>query len=329
MRIFVLLFLLFGASILRSPGWVLASGSSSSPTLYDEQLALSFTQVFHELSFNVTAVEQCGTDGIGIGYLLNGLSDAGYWYQVGLSFRWPLLTNSSVSPTRPGFDAIYEVFSSNGSSLHIGGKGPILSAMSVNPSDSVLLRMSFSSSNVTMYVHDWNTDVSTQTSYNAFGASDFVPTGNYPTNNHGFFTGLMTEQYHNSPYYGDEKQATYSESGVGLSSAWMSIDEFHVPYSQYAEFSQYSLADYTKTSRMINLTSNGAFESSNANAFITGGSTSGFPCPQSAWLVILQHYWYFIPIWAAIVAGGVATALLMMRRSRDRPDLYTAPPPPV
>jgi len=177
---------------LRSPGWILAPSGSSGQALYDEQLALSFTQVFYELSFNVTAVEQCGTDGIGIGYLLNGLSDAGYWYQVGLSWRWPVVTNSSVVPTLPGFDAIYEVFSSNGSSLLIGGKGPMLTAMSVNPGDSVLLRMGFSSSNVTMYVHDWNANTSSQTSYDAFGAGDFVPTSNYPTNNHGFFTGFMT-----------------------------------------------------------------------------------------------------------------------------------------
>jgi len=201
--------------------------------------------------------------------------------------------------------------------------------MSVNPGDSVLLRMTFSSSNVTMYVHDWNTHVSTQTSNDAFGASNFVPTGNYPTNNHGFFTGLMTEQYHNGPYYRDEKQATYSKSGFGLSSAWMSVDEFRVPYSQYSEFSQYSLADYTKTAEMINFTSNEAFESSNANEFITGGSTSGFPCPQSPWLVILQRYWYFVPIWAAIIVGGVATAFLMMRRSRDRPMTFTTPQSPV
>ena len=329
MRIFLLLFLLLCASILRSPGWILAPSGSSGQALYDEQLALSFTQVFYELSFNVTAVEQCGTDGIGIGYLLNGLSDAGYWYQVGLSWRWPIVTNSSVVPTLPGFDAIYEVFSSNGSSLRIGGKGPMLTAMSVNPGDSVLLRMGFSSSNVTMYVHDWNTNTSSQTSYDAFGAGDFVPTSNYPTNNHGFFTGLMTEQYHSGPYYGDEKQATYSEAGFGLSSAWMWVDEFHVPYNQYTEFFQYSLTNYATSRQMVNFTSNGAFESSNANQFITGRSTSGFECPQSPWLVILQRYWYFIPIWAAIVVGGVATALLMMRRSRDRPVLYATPPPPV
>ena len=274
MRISWLLFLLPTASIMQSTGWTLAPSGSSGQTLYDEQLALSFAQSFHELSFNVTAVEQCGTEGIGIGYLVNGLSDMGNWYQVGLSWRWPILTKSSVYPTLSGFDAIYEVFSSNGSSLHIDGRRPMLRSISVNPGDFVFLRLGFSSSNITMYVHDWNTNASSQTSYDAFGARDFVPTGNYPTNHNGFFTGLMTEQYHNGLYYGDERQATYSESGFGVSSAWMWIDEFHVPYSQYTEFYQYSLANYTNNARLVNFTSTGAFESSNAHEFITGGSTS-------------------------------------------------------
>jgi hypothetical protein len=308
---------------------MLASTSSPGQTLYDEQIGLSFTQSFHDLSFNMTAVEQCGTVGIGIGYLLNGLTDVGNWYQVGLAWRWLILTNSSTYPTLPGFDAFYEVFSSNGSPLSIDQNGPFLTPLSVNPGDTVLLKMGFSSGNVTMYVHDWNTDASSQISYDAFGAKDFVPTSGYPANHNGFFTGLMTEQYHNAPYYGDEKKATYSESGFGLSSAWMWIDEYRVPYNQYAEFNQYSLANYSNPLQMVNFTSNGAFESSNANEFVTGRSTSGFDCPQPLWQVIWQRYWYFIPIWAAIVAGGVASALLMMRRSRRQSAPPPALPPPL
>ena len=308
---------------------MLASSSSSGQTRYDEQLGLSFTRSFHNMAFNVTAVEQCGTEGIGIGYLVNGLSDMGYWYQVGLTWRWGIRTNSSTYPTFPGFDAIYDVYSPNGSSLHIGGKGPMLRSMVVNSGDPVLLRMGFSNGNVTMSVLDWNTNASNQTSYNGFGASSFVPMNNAPANHNGFFTGLMTEQYHGSPYYGDERRVTYSESAFASSSAWMWIDEYHVPYNQYAEFYQSSLATYADPGQMVNLTSNGAFESSNTYSFVTGRLTSGLECPQPLLQAILQRYWYFIPIWAAIVVGGVATALLMMRRSRDRPDLYTAPPPPV
>jgi hypothetical protein len=329
LRIFLSLFLLLAASLQLSPWWTLASSSSPGQTLYDEQLGLSFTQSFHEMSFNVTAVEQCGTEGAGIGYLLNGLSDTGYWYQVGLSWRWIILTNSSTYPTFPGFDGIYDVFSSNGSDLQLGGRGPMLRPMNVNQGDMVLLRMGFSNNNVTMYVHDWNTDASKQTSYYAFGASSFVPVSNAPANHYGFFTGLMTEQYHSSAYYGDEKQVTYSNSALASSSAWMWIDEYHVPYNQYSEFAQSSFTTYSNPVNMVNFTSNGAFESSNANVFVTGRSTSGFDCPQPLWQVIWQRYWYFIPIWAAIVAGGVATALLMTRRSREKSVVPPTLPPPL
>jgi hypothetical protein len=327
LRIFILLFLLVAVGLEWIPGWTLASSSSSGQTLYDEQLGLSFTQSFRDMSFNVTAVEQCGTEGVGIGYILNGLSDSGYWYQVGLSWRWIILTNSSTYPTFPGYDAIYDVYSSNGSSLHIGGKGPMLSSMNVNQGDLVLLRMGFSNDGVTMYVHDWNTNASDQTSYDAFGASSFVPVSNAAVNHNGFFTGLMTEQYHGSPYHGDERQVTYSESGFASLSSWMWIDEYHVPYSQYSEFADSSLKTYSNPVQLVNFTSNGAFESSNAYEFVTGRLTSGLDCPQPIWQVILQRYWYFIPIWAAIIVGGVLATLLTIRRSR-RHDIALPPPPP-
>jgi hypothetical protein len=314
--------------ILASNGWnhglTLASTSSSEQTLYDEQLFLSFTQSFTDLSYNVTAVSQCGTDGIGIGYFLNGLTNMGYWYQVGLSWRWPLLTNSSSFPTRPGFDANYEVFSSNGSSFHIGGKGPMLRFMSVSPGDTVLLRMRFSTSNVSLSLHDWNTNDSNQISYDAFGAGAFVPAGSSPANHNGFFTGLMTEQYHSSPYYGDEKRSIYSQSVFPLSSAWMSIDEFRAPYSGYAEFNQNYFANYASAGQMMNFTSNGAFESSNGNEFITGSSNSGFECPQTLWQILFERYWYIIP---SAIAIAVAVAFLMIRRSQHVSYYQAAPPP--
>ena len=54
---------------------------------YDEQVGETFTQSFTSMAY-VTAVAQVNSDGIGPAYLLNGLSDKGYWYQVGLSYNW-------------------------------------------------------------------------------------------------------------------------------------------------------------------------------------------------------------------------------------------------
>ena len=64
------------------PSFSLASSSSLA---YDEQLGLTFTQNFYSMLYNVTAVEQSDpTSGAGPAYLLQGLSDMGYWYQVSL-----------------------------------------------------------------------------------------------------------------------------------------------------------------------------------------------------------------------------------------------------
>src|SRR5260370_24825498 len=68
--------------------------SSTIPAAnYDEQLGTTFTQSFASLAYNVTAVAQSDTDGYGPAYLLNGLGSGstGYWYQVAISFDWPLI----------------------------------------------------------------------------------------------------------------------------------------------------------------------------------------------------------------------------------------------
>ena len=66
--------------------------SGSPPAYWDEQLGLSFTQDFYSIAYNVTAVQQADSDGYGPAYLLNGLSNSDYWYQVGLSWNWPYTT---------------------------------------------------------------------------------------------------------------------------------------------------------------------------------------------------------------------------------------------
>lgn len=85
-------------------------GPPNSSPLYDEQLGLTFTQSFTSLEYNVTAVEQTDpTLADGPAYLLNGLSDVGYWYQVGVSWNWNPGTNPGT-----GFDMNFEVFDSAG-----------------------------------------------------------------------------------------------------------------------------------------------------------------------------------------------------------------------
>src|SRR6267378_2934511 len=118
--------------------------ASTGPVLYDEQLSLSFVESFTDLAVNVAAVQQCGSDGLGPAYLLNGLSDSGYWYQVGLAYNWPLASGTSYSS---GFHFIWEVFYPNGSTSN-----PVLSRIpdNVNQGDIVRLSLSFSGGSVFM-----------------------------------------------------------------------------------------------------------------------------------------------------------------------------------
>jgi hypothetical protein len=191
-------------------------------TMYDEQLGTTFTQNFTSLAYKVTAVAQNGTDGYGPAYLVNGLGNNNYWYQVGLAYDW----DGSAST---GFQLAYEVFNSSGNSVFPVSGGGMTTFSPVNPGDTVLLSLTFSNGSVVMQGTDQNTGAQSQKTYSAPGATTFVgnPTASL-SNSNGFFTGLMTEWYHTAPYYGDEQKVTYTANGSGITSAWLWMDEFSV-----------------------------------------------------------------------------------------------------
>jgi hypothetical protein len=187
----------------------------------DEEMGMTFTQNFTSILYNVTAVSQVDFDGFGAGYFLNGLTTQGYWYQVGLTLDWP------GSPSL-GFLFIYEVWNPNGSSVYptSGGAGLSNFGQAVNPNDTVSLNLYFSGSNLVMQAHDWNAGVSVTQIYSAEGATEFVGSHDATTNQNGYFTGLMTEQYHYNPYFGNEYNVRYENSNYALSSAWLWSDEW-------------------------------------------------------------------------------------------------------
>jgi hypothetical protein len=241
---------------------------AASPTPEeDEQVGITFDQIFTSIGYNVTAVEQTDSvSGTGPAYLLNGLSNVGYWYQVGLSWNW----NPGQSPGN-GFDFVYETFGTSGSSIFPtnGGGGLSYFSGAVNQGDSVGLSLYFSQGDVVMLAKDWNTSAFASESYSAFGAADFVGLQT-PSNVHGFFTGLMTEWYHSSPYYNNEAKVDYSNPAVTVSSAIFWADEFD-PANNQIVFS----APGTSTQFQVPLlsqgfSSNGITSYGNAYDFITG-----------------------------------------------------------
>ena len=248
----------------------LAPVASAAP--YDEQVGITFTQDFSTLAFNVSAVA-FADNGIGPGYLVNGLTDRGYWYQVGLSYDWPM-TNGQVNL---GFSMNYEVFDPRQVSIYpTNGGGGIQSFNgTVNNGDSVLLSLSFSQGRVVMQAMDWQSRSIASQSFAAYGKI-FKGLMSSPAQS-GFFSGLMTEQYHYYTYSGPGLPVTYSVTGSSLSSVWMWMDEWDTNTGQL-------FFDANTTSPVLlaesvghYFASNGTAEIANAHELVTGLSPVTLP----------------------------------------------------
>lgn len=199
------------------------SGFKTTPgkASYDQQTSFTFSQSFSSLSYNITAVPQSDSYGFGPAYLLNGKSDSGYWYQIGIAYNWPL---SSGTAYDSGFHFIWEVFDPSGAT-----NNPSLSSIpdNIQTNDTVNVSLSFSGGNVILSAHDYNTLASASHSYTAGGGSSFV--GSSAVSNSNTPTSLMTEWYHPDPNWTTMKQVTYSESSVAVFSGWACISEYVPP----------------------------------------------------------------------------------------------------
>ncbi|MEM0131115.1 MAG: hypothetical protein QXN74_03250 [Saccharolobus sp.] len=119
-------------------------------TLVDEQLfiALNSYLVTTNMSAYVKVIAQSSISGYGPAYLINAITNNGWWYQLGVAYNWPY-SNGSYDP---GFHLIYMVWASNGSPVI----GPCLVNFNgqVNSGDEVLLEMYFSGSNIILSAYD-------------------------------------------------------------------------------------------------------------------------------------------------------------------------------
>jgi Divergent InlB B-repeat domain len=239
---------------------------------YDEQLGTTFTQDFTSLEFNVTVLAQADADGYGPGYLLNGLTPEGYWYQVGISYHWP----NSDGSYDPGFGFSYQVYGPSGKSVY-PSKGAGLGGFSgvVDSGDSVLLSLNFTGSTVLMLAQDWNTSATAEVSYSSAGAVAFVGDAFAPVDSHGFFSGLMTEWYHSAPYYGNEQKVAYTNEAIALTSAWMWIDEFESGSTTPSLFDSQSPSPVTLADDQVYpFAADGATVYISAHQFVTGASAT-------------------------------------------------------
>ncbi len=258
---------------------------SAPPTAkYDEQLGVTFTQDLLNITYNVTAVLQTDSNGYGPAYLVNGLSNDNYWYQVGLSYHWPYSGGGYVQ----GFSLNYEVFNSAGSSIFPTGGGGGLQSFSgaVNSGDLVLLNLYVNNGIVYMYAKDWNTSAIAQQTYPDSHTTEFISLTSGNANGNGFFSGLMTEWWHVNPYSGDESMVNYTDNGVALSSACMWIDEWEPGSSWSGAWGEAQAVTFSSNpSQLQSFSDNGASEYCSAYQFITGSlqqSTSVTLLPAGA-----------------------------------------------
>ena len=109
---------------------------------YDEQEIVAFDENFTALLYNVTAVAQTTANGYGPAYLLNGVSNLGYWYQIGISYRWQSEIDN-VSFRNFWFSGFYEAFAPSGTPIFPSGGGGGTLQMKINARDSVNLYLGF------------------------------------------------------------------------------------------------------------------------------------------------------------------------------------------
>lgn len=195
-------------------------GDPPQTVRYSDQYVLQFAENFTSLKFNVTAASVNDTYGFGPAYLLNGLTDAAYWYQLGLAWNWVESGGSSFSP---GFNLIFQVWGLDDQPVYPeDGKVGIQSfSGSVNDGDLVQLSLVFSEGNVVMTAYDWNTTSSSLQSYPARGTQFSGSQG--PSY---FFTGLMTEWYHVNYEVCTTETVSFSSKTVAVESGWMCINRW-------------------------------------------------------------------------------------------------------
>jgi hypothetical protein len=288
--------------------------NSATSSSYLEDLVLSFKQDATSVAYNVTMVEQCESGGSGPLYSIAGVTEAGNWYHFGIDWNW----HSSA-----GFRAFFNVESP--SSNLFTAKDPM---SQIHDGDSVLLSMSFSGGKVIMSVHDWNTSASDEQSYSVLGATRFVGNPSSPADSNGMFTGILTRENHQAPYYGDMQSVVYRTS-TPISGAYMRIVEFPYPSKSPVVFDDYGSYDYANPSLLQDFHSNGATLASDAYEFQTGGLSTAPKCASpagSSQLPFLGGITRLLEILGAIGAVGVVLTLLgvLITRRREKKPPQTS-----
>lgn len=173
------------------------------PARFDQQAVLYEPTTIRSLSTNVTFSEISDGDGYGPAYLLNGLTNEGYWFQIGTAYNWSIQTGGYT--VGPGI--IYAEFTPNSTP-----NSPVqirFVPAPIGPGDKVLLSLYFAGGAVVLGASDAQQSYRFSKSFDAMGANVFLGTrGASPPAS--FFSGWMTEWRHSGEYLGPTAWADYS-----------------------------------------------------------------------------------------------------------------------
>jgi hypothetical protein len=195
-----------------------ASTVAAPPTVWDEQVTLSFSAHARALFTNASISAEADSNGYGPAFLLNGATDTGYWYQVGVTYNWG--RNAPVAGHDVGFELVAAVFAPghNGTPQY-----EYLESAPLSDGETVQLGLTIQGACVAM---SWKTPdgLATVLTYDAHGTSGFV--NDSPSKiDAPYVTSLMTEWWHVAPYYGPTARATYTLPHLSGSYVGMGISE--------------------------------------------------------------------------------------------------------
>ena len=170
-------------------------------TMWDEQASLTMDVNETVLATTVTPTFTQDSEGYGPVYLLNGATDSGYWFQLGIAYDW----GASIGYAS-GAEVITSVFSPGNSITPVY---ELLASANVASGDSVTLAMSLKGGCASLSVADASSHLNLWENYSLEDSSRFVP-GLTTPNGNGYFSGLMTEWWHVHPYYGPTGNGMYT-----------------------------------------------------------------------------------------------------------------------
>lgn len=194
-----------------------AGFASAPPVVWDEQATLAMSVNTTGLFSNVTVSAPEDANGYGPAFLLNGATNAGYWYQVGITFDWGRGPASGYSP---GFDLVTAVFAPTNP---FSPKYEYVAPLNLQSGDRVRLGLAFERGCIQMswVLPGGSTETAT---YSSYSATDF-DNGSPVILDSGFQTSLMTEWWHVNPYFGPTAAATYTLPKLAGSYVGMQVEE--------------------------------------------------------------------------------------------------------